>query len=129
MMPLQASQINYELGHFLTWNEKTNHYFLQWKPLPNIYSPPRLIHGMKFKKIKYNENIPINLIIGKEGKYFKWISSKANVPYIFYREEEKSIEFWGLKEDSINFAIWLFYNHLTHWKLKFKNQSSFIMNH
>lgn len=58
---------------------------------PDHYYEYSLEGIMKPDEVKY--------LIGKNGKGFKHITRKANISFLWYREEKNSIQVWGPEEN------------------------------
>jgi hypothetical protein len=108
--------INSSNGHYWIFNPTIQKHQIHWKPITNVYSPPQFLPNIKVVKISYKDEIPINLLIGKDGFHFKNISRLSNCPYIYFKDDH--IEFWGNSE-SISKAINLFNNHYRHCHKKY----------
>jgi len=107
-------------GYYWEWNHTIRAYVLRWSPIQGEYSPPLLTRGIQCRIIPYktnNSNIPISVLIGKDGYHFKQISKLSNTPYIFYVKSAQLIEFWGFPA-CIDHAIQLFNKHIKHWEQK-----------
>lgn len=96
-----------------TWVWDQGQWFLRWEPIPNVYSPP-VFTSRSFETLPLPaEAIPIlAFLIGKNGRFLKWITSRSDTHYIFVRHGR--FEVWGHSQAKTAFAIRLLRSHIDH---------------
>lgn len=106
-----------------TWVYREPHWVLDWTPIPGIYSPPCLHKPMRFRTVPVALDVlpMIGRVIGKEGKFLKWITERSKTTYIFFREG--MWEIWGPSDRSLRLAVLLLEKHIQH-HLELKNKMS-----
>jgi hypothetical protein len=59
--------------------------------IPGVYNPP-ITH---YSQLDVPEYVNIGLLVGKEGRNFKYFTRKSGCSYIWYNKDTKVIELWG----------------------------------
>ena len=91
---------------------------LEWAPVVGFYSPPLLHKPMRVRTVPVTQEVEgmIGNVIGKDGKYLKWITERSKTHYIFFKDGV--FEIWGSSDRVIRFATQLLHQHLEHQRLK-----------
>lgn len=96
-----------------TWKSSDGKWQLQYQPVKGRYSPPILATGMQVSSITVPPDLQnqIGRVIGREGIFLKKITEISGVSYIFYRNDRKEMEIWGVNTHNIHHATSLLYYH------------------
>lgn len=90
---ISNSQYNFDFS-FVLFLLSTDFTRMIYQPIPNIYSPP--IGHFNYVLPLYQFEIDmIGKIIGKNGYYFKSITQKMGMSYIWFNEKTNCIELWS----------------------------------
>lgn len=59
--------------------------------IPGVYNPP-ISH---YSELVVPDYVNVGILIGKDGKNFKYITCQSKCQYIWYDKERRVIELWG----------------------------------
>lgn len=72
--------------------QQNGEWMMDWKPITNIYSPPRLLAGVWRLDIPMDSTL-MGSTIGIQGQHFKNITHWSQCLYIYYKDDH--VEIWG----------------------------------